>query len=153
MNIYTDEAVNLGQNIIVLKKLLTIPPQETNFEIFQHKNSKIWLESRFINQKNLDLRIGSYKLKFCYGLNSQQEVILLYCPRCNNRAFYRFEGADPLLKYLNHKCIIKLIENYNKLSARTTSIDKSQNVVESSNTKDSDSNTITVSSILKYHAS
>lgn len=144
MNIHTDEAVRLGRDILSLKKLLGVPSHETNFEIFQHNNSKIWLRSRFIHSKNLDLRIGGYKLKFCYGLNELQEVVLLYCPRCNNRAFYRFEGADPLLKYLNGKYISKLTENYDKLSARITSMDKSKNVVESSNKEDSKSNTIVV---------
>ena len=148
MNLYTDEAVRLGQSILTLKKLLGIPSEEINFEIFQTNNSKIWLESKFIHQKNLDLRIGSYDLKFCYSLNNRQEVVLLYCPRCNNRAFYRFEGAEPLLKYLNDKYIFKLTENNNKLSARILSTDKSQIVVEAA-----DKNTVVVPSILKYHAS
>lgn len=107
MNIYTDETVRLGQDILTLKEILGIPSWETNFEIFQNNNSKIWIESRFIHPKNLNLRIGNYRLKFCYSLNSQKEVVLLYCPRCNNRAFYRFEGADTLLKYLNDKYIMK----------------------------------------------
>jgi hypothetical protein len=132
MTIYTDEAIRLGENILILKTLLGIPPEETNFEIFQHKNSKIWLKSKFIQLKNLDLHIGSYKLKFYYDLNDRQEVVLLYCPRCNNQAFYRFEGADPLLKNLNDKYIFKLIENYDKLSARICSIDNAQNLIVSS---------------------
>lgn len=69
-------------------------------------------------------------------------MVLLYCPRCNNQSFYKFEGADPLLKQLNDKYIFKLIENYDKLSARITSTDNSQN--ESSDIEASDNNTVVV---------